>query len=234
MSSIFPLIFSLLVLLSCGKHEQTSSGKQGVQDIQSVTNPDALSQDIIDENVENILKHLKKGGRPEDELKNGRTLLTEACFWLKFKVIELLIENKADIHFKDRSGKSAIDYGDEDIKIKRALLPELVIELKKTLFQQVMANDLTGLKRTLNENPPLNFLILERELGPMATSSEGETLLIYCIKNNLFNVLRLFAQPKLGLDVNQRNSNGETPLQIARNLNNKNIEKLLLKLGAIE
>ncbi|MFP5387597.1 MAG: hypothetical protein ACLGHN_16090 [Bacteriovoracia bacterium] len=234
MSSIFPLIFSFFILFSCGKHEQTSSGKQGVQDIQRVTNPDALSQDIIDENVKNIRSYLMKGGRPEDELKNGRTLLTEACFWLKIKVVELLVEHDADIKFKDRSGKSGLDYGEEDIKIKRALLPELVIVLKKTLFQQVKDNDLTGLKKTLNENPPLNFLLLERELGSVVTGFEGETLLTFCIKNNLFNVLRLFAQPKLGLDVNQRNSHGESPLQTARNLNNKNIEKLLLKLGAIE
>ncbi len=234
MSSIFPLIFSLLLLVSCGKHEQNSFGRQGVQDISQITNPDALSQDVMDEELGSLEKFLKAGGSPEFELSNGRTLLTEACFWSKFKVLELLIKYEANIQHKDRSGKSAADYGEEDIKIKRSLYPELIIELKKALFTQARDNDLTALKKTLAENPPVNFFILESELGPEVSSLEGETFLTFCIKENLQNVLRFLVQPKLELDVNMKNKQGETPLKIAQNLNNKNIEKLLIKLGAIE
>jgi ankyrin repeat protein len=234
MSSIFPLFFSLLFIASCGKHEQSSFGRQGVQDISRVTNPDALSQDVMDEELESLEKFLRAGGSPEFELSNGRTLLTEACFWAKFKVLDLLLKYKADINHRDRSGKSAADYGEGDIKIKRSLYPELIIELKKALFVQALANDLTALKKTLAENPPINFFILESELGPQATSREGETFLTFCIKENLQNVLRFLAQPKLELDVNMKNKEGESPLKIAQNLNNKNIEKLLKKLGATE
>lgn len=234
MSSIYPLIFSLLLIVSCGKHEQSSFGRQGVQDISQVSNPDALSQDVMDEKLESLEKFLKAGGSPEFELSNGRTLLTEACFWAKFKVLDLFMKYKADISHKDRSGKSAADYGEEDIKIKRSLYPELVIELKKALFVQARDNDLTALKKTLAENPPVNFFILESELGPQATAMEGETFLTFCIKKNLQNVLRFLAQPKLELDVNLKNKQGETPLQIAQKLSNKNIEKLLMKLGATE
>lgn len=233
MSSILPLIFSLFLMISCGKHEQSSSGNQGVQNTNQVTNPDVLSQNIIDEDLGSIEKFLQTGGSTELELSNGRTLLTEACFWAKFKVLELLVKNKADINFKDRNGKSAVDYGEESIKIKRALFPELVIELRKALFQQARNNALTELKKTLADNPPVNFIILASELGDVA-GFEGETFLTFCVKNKLESVLRLLAQPKLELNVKLKNLQGESPLQIAKNLNYINIEKLLLKLGATE
>lgn len=234
MSSILALIFSLVLVVSCGKHQQSSSGNQGVQDTYQVTNPDVLSQNIMDQDLVNIEKFLKTGGRAEFELTNGRTLLTEACFWSKFKVLDLLMKYKADINFKDRHGQDAVDYGENDIKIKRALFPELLFELKRSLFQQAKNSAIMELKKTLAENPPLNFIILASELGTEAAAFEGETLLTFCIKNKLENVLRLLAQPKLELDVNLKNDSGESPLQIAKELNFKNIEKLLLKLGAIE
>ncbi len=234
MSSILALIFSLVLVVSCGKHEQASSGNRGIQDTYQVTNPDVLSQNIMDEDLMNIEKFLKSGGGAEFEFSNGRTLLTEACFWSKFKVLELLVKYKADINFKDRHGQNAVEYGENDIKIKRILFPELLIELKRSLFQQVKNSAMMELKKTLAENPPLNFYILASELGSEAKAFEGETLLTFCIKNKLENVLRLLAQPKLEMDVNLRNANGEFPLQIAKELNFKNIEKILLKLGAIE
>lgn len=231
MSSILPLIFSLILLVGCGKHDQSSFGKQGVANTIQVERAEELSQNIIDEDISALESFLKTGGNINTELKNGRTLLTEACFWSKFKVIDLLVAQKADLEIKDRSGKSPVDYGHDDIKIKRALFPELIIELKIALLRA--AKNMTELKKILEENPPVNFLI-GKELGEEFATFEGETLLTYLVKNKMEAALRLLAQPKYGLDVNLVNTHGERPLTLSIQLNFKNIEKLLVKLGATE
>jgi ankyrin repeat protein len=142
--------------------------------------------------------------------------------------------NKASVDKKDRMGKSPEDYAMGDLKIKRALYPELITELKRNLYLAVMNNQLNDFKTTLEENPPVNFSITQSELGPEASAVEGETLLTLCIRRKQENFLRLLAQPKWELDVNQKNTIGESPLYLAKSLGFKNIEKLLLKLGALE
>lgn len=234
MSSILPAFFSLLLMISCGQHNQVSSGSDGVKNTNQVINPDALSQNIMDEDLASIDKYLRSGGSIEFELSNGRTLLTEACFWMKYKTITFLLGKKADLNFKDRFGKSPFDYAEEEIKIKRIFFPELLMELKINLFLQAKNNQITELKKTLDQNPPLNFFISSLEMGPDVESANGETLLTYCVKNKLESVLRLLAQPKLELDANLKNVMGESPLKLARDLKFLNIEKLLVKLGAVE
>lgn len=233
MFSTLPLIFSLIFFASCGKHSQTSSGSQGLSDTQEVRT-ETLSADILSENLSGLESYLKAGGDLNAELSSGRTLLTEACYWVKFKVISFLVMNKASIDKKDRLGKSPEDYGMDDLKIKRALYPELVIELKKNLYLAVINNQLNDFKAALEENPPVNFSITQSELGTEVASVEGETLLTLCIRRKQENFLRLLAQPKWELDVNQKNVSGESPLYLAKSLGFKNIEKLLLKLGALE
>lgn len=227
------LIFST-ILISCGKHEQSSFGRQGFSNVIQVEGAEALSQKIMDEDVPGILAYLDEGGSIEAEFETGRTLMTEACFWAKFKVIELLLKREANIHHKDKNGKSAVDYGEENIKIKRLIFPDLTLTLKKTLFLQVKNNALNDLKKTLEEAPPLNFYLLSTDWAEDLGELDGETLLTFALKNKLENVIRLLAQPKYELDVNLKNKKSESPLYIAKKLNLKNTEKILLKLGAIE
>lgn len=226
MSSILPLIFSFLLLTACGKHSQETKGSNGSQNSQQITS-ETLLTDILNENIVALEDYAKKGGDLNTELKNGRTIFTEACHWAKFKVIEFLVSKKIDPSLKDRLGKSALDYAEEDIQIKRSLFPELVIEQKKNLVEAARNNNMTELKKILEENPPVNFFLMESGL-------EEETFLTFCVKNKLENVLRLLAQPKYALDVNMKNAKGESPLQISKDLGFKNIEKLLVKLGALE
>lgn len=231
MSSILPLIFSLFLLGSCGKHEQEGKGVSGISNTVQVK-AEPLSQYVLEENVPALTKFAAGGGNLETELESGRTLLTEACQWAKFKVIEFLISRKVSLDRKDRNGKSALDYGNEDIAIKRALFPELVIEQKRTLFLAVKNSQIQDLKVILEEDPPLNFTLTKAEIGDELEDMEGETLVTFIVKRNLFNVLRLLAAPKYVLDVNLPNARGEVALKLARALTNSNMEKLLLKLGA--
>lgn len=235
MQRMLPAIFSLLILASsCGKHDQKSFGKEGVSNVIQVENAEILSQKIMDEDLVYIEKYLSAGGTIEKSFKSGRTLLTEACFWSKFKVIEFLIKKNADIHFLDQSGKNAILYADENIKIKRIIYPELTIALKKSLYFQVKRNSLNELKKILEENPPLNFYFNSLEWSEDLGEVEGETLLTFAIKQKMEGVIRLIAQPKYELDVNLKNKRGESPLFLTRNMSLKNSEKILLKLGALE
>ncbi|NOT78310.1 MAG: ankyrin repeat domain-containing protein [Bacteriovoracaceae bacterium] len=230
MQLILVAIFSLLIM-SCGKHQQTSSGKSGVSIVTKVENAEVLSQSIIEEDLKAIEIFLATKGTVDYEFNStGRTLITEACFWEKIKVIDFLVKKGAAINLKDKNGLSAEDYGLKNLKIKRTIFPELTISLKQSLVEFSSKNDLVSLKKLLEENPPVNFY-----LDTVITSQNqyiGETYLTYILKLKLENVLRLVAQPKFEIDPNLKNSSGEHPLTIAKMLNLKNSEKILVKLGA--
>lgn len=217
--------------MSCGKHQQTSSGKSGVSIVTKVENAEVLSQSIIEEDLKAIEIFLATKGTVDYEFNStGRTLITEACFWEKIKVIDFLVKKGAAINLKDKNGLSAEDYGLKNLKIKRTIFPELTISLKQSLVEFSSKNDLVSLKKLLEENPPVNFY-----LDTVITSQNqyiGETYLTYILKLKLENVLRLVAQPKFEIDPNLKNSSGEHPLTIAKMLNLKNSEKILVKLGA--
>lgn len=222
--------------MSCGKHQQTSSGKSGVSVVTKVENAEVLSQSIIEEDLKAIEIFLATKGTVDYEFNStGRTLITEACFWEKIKVIDFLVKKGAAINLKDKNGFSAEDYGVKNLKIKRAIFPELTISLKQSLVEFSTKNDLVSLKKLLEENPPVNFYLDSVILKTDDTSQNqyiGETFLTYLLKLKLENVLRLVAQPKFEIDPNLKNSSGEHPLTIAKMLNLKNSEKILVKLGA--
>ena len=234
MRLISTLIFSLFLMISCGQHSQDSQGILGIGDVTRVNNLESLSQLIVEENIADLEKYARGGGDLEIELASGRTLFTEACQWNKLKVIEFLRRENVALEKKDKFGKSPLDYAEEDVIIKRILFPELVVALKKDLFLAAKNNSLTEIKRILEENPPLNFTIGQEELGAEAAEFEGDTFLTFCVRQKFENILRLMAQPKYGLNPNLKNSRGESPLQISRQLNFTNIEKLLIRIGALE
>lgn len=217
--------------MSCGKHQQISSGKSGVSVVTKVENAEVLAQSIIEEDLKALEIFLATKGTIDYEFNStGRTLITEACFWEKIKVIDFLVKKGAAINLKDKNGLSAEDYGVKNLKIKRAIFPELTISLKQLLVEFSTKNDLVSLKKLLEENPPVNFY-----LDTVITSQSqyiGETYLTYLLKLKLENVIRLVAQPKFEIDPNMKNSGGELPLAIAKMLNLKNSEKILVKLGA--
>ena len=228
------VVISSILIASCGKHDQQSTSSDGVKNTVQVEAAEVLVQKILNDDVSYIENYISNNGNINHEfVSTGRTLITEACSWSKLRIIDLLVKKGADITLKDRNGKSAEDYGVENIKIRRIIYPHIMILLKKNVYISVKNNNLTELKKQLEENPPLNFFINVADFGQDAESFEGETLLTLLLKLKFENTLRLLAQPKYELDVNLKNKKNETPLEIARKLNLKNAEKLLLKLGAI-
>lgn len=217
---------------------QEGSGVMGVSNTTQIgaaeTEEEKIQSAILEENTAAIDLYMKAGGDIELVFKTGRSLLTESCFWKKYKVVKLLIDLKADRERKDRSGKSAVDYAQTDDQLRRLLFPEFVMAQKKALIQAIQSGQLVAVKKALEDNPPINFIALTEELGLEIEKAQGETPLTLCILLQQDNIMRLLAQPKLGIDINMKNTKGESPLQIARQLPSRNIEKILLRLGATE
>ncbi len=233
MRLIYLLIFSFILLTSCGKHTQDSTSSNGVGTITQIKG-ELLSEFILNEDVKSLTNFLEKGGNPNTILKSGRSLVTEACFWSKYKIIELLINYKVDLDTADNEMKSAKAYAEENIKIKRIIFPELVIAQKVNLILLAKDNKVNEFKKALDELPPVNFFLNSAELSIETDLHEGETLLTFCLKNKLEMFVRLLANPRLEIDANLKNKKGESPISIARKLNLKNSEKILIKLGATE
>ncbi len=228
------LFFSLFLLISCGKHTQTSEANNGSNNSITVQAAEALITQILNEDIVGIDNYLSSGGNINHEFSTtGRTVLTEACFWGKFRVVEYLVKKGADVTLIDREGRSPVDYGKDNEKINRLLNPKLMRDLKFKTFQIIKNNNLNELKKILEEKPPLNFYLSAEEIGVDVENYDQETLLTFILKNKLENILRQLAQPKYELDPNLKNKLGESPLGIAQKLNLKNSEKLLLKMGAI-
>ena len=229
---IFFICAFLLMFFSCGKHDHFSTSENGIQDVTKIQNEDVLSQFVIDEDVDAIKAFIANGGKPEVMLKNKRTVMTEACFWEKYKIIDVLKKANADITFKDDLGKSPEDYALENKKLKNILFPEALSEERKKIYSIIKLFNVNGTKKLLQENPDLNFLLDSTELNIDLGEYDGESILTFIVLNKQENLLRLILQPKYLVDLNLPNRRNQTPLEIARRLNYTNIEKMLLKLGA--
>lgn len=225
------VLISSLFIISCGKHTQSSQSSNGITNITEIK-AEILSEYILNEDLESLNKYLLNNGDVDAELQSGRTLLTEACYWNKLKVIEFLVVNKAQLDKADRVGKTALQYAEENIKIKRILNPGLVIAQKVTLIELIKNNKLNELKKALEEIPQVNFFVASNELKIETGENEGETLLTLCLKLKFENAVRLLANPKLELDPNMQNKMGESPLSLSKKLTLKNSEKILIKIGA--
>lgn len=228
MSSILPLIFSLALLSACGKHTQSGSGTQGVTNTIQVQ-AETLATMIMEEDLKGLQHFVAAGGDVNAELASGRTLLTEACEWKKYKVISFLVKNKVDLTRKDRIGKTAEDYAAEDANIGNAMYPERLIELQQKLILAAKSDPKGEFKAMLAQGPNVDFFITTE-----VADAEGESFLTYMVKQNLFLAMRFLVAAKLKIDVNLPNAKGQKPLKIARELKLTNFEKLLLTLGATE
>jgi|GEM_PF-4689049 len=223
---LFPLF---LILSACGNHQSKSQFYEKSGDNQKpIESSDPLvllQQSIFDENLEVLFKILKTEQLSIDlTLNTKRTLLAEATFLKKTKIIRALVLNDANIQISTIEGEtlqSWIEKQPDQLKLSRALF-KTIEQDQQELIQILVQNNFRLLKVLLDEGVNLNFL-----------TPEGSTPLILAIENQWMNSIRVLFSDST-LDVNLANHRGETPLKIARRNNLKNIETELLKRFAKE
>jgi ankyrin repeat protein len=223
------VILFLSVTLGCGQHSSQSDffQKSGEEKIinESADPLDQMQRAIFDGNLVTIQTLLQRNlVRVDETLPSGRSLLAEATFRIKTRVIRLLKSRGAEIEKSEIEGKTLTDWSEsqsEKRKLLRALLKSQK-EDESEVMTAVRSGLFTEVRTLIEEDVSLNF----RE-------EKGETPLTEAIRNRQMNVLRaLFGDP--GLDVNLRNYFQQSPLQLAREMKLKAVENELIKRKAHE
>lgn len=222
----FSFLFLILISMSCSKHEiDVSSFEKPTQSTVILEETDASQlfiNAIKDQNLENI-KKLSVEFDLNTKIKDQYPLEIAVQFE-RIKSIRLLRQLGADI------SKSYI--ADQLIELWVVTLPESKSSLKNALTVDLEAekilisefikkNNFKELKKIVEFDVDLNFL-----------SINGETPLTEALKLKAQMALRaLFLSGNL--DYNLRNSANESPLFLAKKLNNPNIENEIIKRGGL-
>lgn len=223
---LLPFIF---ILSACGNHQAKSQFYEKSGDNQKPIESNdpfvLLQQAIFDEDLEALFKIIESEKMSVDiTLKTDRTLLAEATFLKKTKIIRALVQNGANTEISTIENQSLQDWIKKQpdyLKLNRALF-KTALEDQQEFIVILVQNNFRPLKALLDEGINLNFL-----------TPEGSTPLILAIENQWMNSIRVLFSDST-LDVNLANLSGETPLTVARRKNLKNIETELLKRFAKE
>lgn len=222
-------LFVAIVVAGCGQHQsearffQKTGGEQIVED--SPLPLDQMQQAIFDGNLEKVRMLLDENlVHIDDELRTGRTLLAEAAYRERIRIIRYLREKGASFEGVSLEGRSLLEWCEahgESKRLLRALLKTREQD-QAEMMEAVRAGQFAAVKELLNQGVEVNFV----EKG-------GETPLTFSIKQKAMNALRaLFSESEL--NVNLKNDFQESPLRIARQLKLKAIENELLKRKAVE
>lgn len=229
MVTINILILTALVLTGCGQHSSSSqffqkAGDEKVVD-ESKDPKDQMQRAIFDGDTDKVKKLIENNFKIDQVLPSGRVPLAEAAYNLKTKIIRLLISlgaTPATTRIEEQPLLEWCEKQPDSAKLLRALLK--TEDDDQTEFSEaVIAIDFQGVKTLLQEDINPNFIM----------SSKGESPLTFSIKEKMNGVLRaLFSFPDL--NVNLKNVNNESPLALARKLNQKAVVSELLKRDAVE
>lgn len=223
------LVLMLSSLAACGQHSSESRYFQKVGEetiIDESQEPlDQMQRAIFDGDIGKVNKLLENGIKVDAQLPSGRTILAEATYYVKVKIIRLMIQLGADISQSKIEGEELIKWCEQHPdrnKLLRALLKN-PLEDKTEMMLAVLEGKFQSVKILLQEGVSANFI----------DSDTGESPLTIAIKKKLINTLRaLFTDSQL--DVNLKNTQGESPLQISKKLNLRAIESELIKRNASE
>lgn len=224
------LILINLLIIGCGRHDVKNSYREQVGEQkhgEKLTDPDELAAAaIFDSNLESLTQLLNEGFDVNHVLKKTeRTLLAEAIFSEKLKVIRLLIARGASLDRAVIENLPAIEWVEKNEankgKMKRAIF-KTEIDDQKDLF----------LVLVINKNREVQAL-LEEGISSNLFNEEGETALTFCIKRKALLSVRGLFQDR-SLDVNMRNKMNESPWQLAKKQNLKALLDELKKRGAKE
>ena len=196
---------------------------------------------IRTKNIENIRKFLQKENinQQDDE---GNTLLIHAVGDNQKDIVTFLLENRADIFIKNEKGQRAIDWAfsgktslDSDLKdVKIRDIPSIaelergsISDVFNGYLQKYFIVDIEQVKTTIHYYTDYIKLLLyllncsENSLKEVLIYEyihridriNGNTPLIYAIKYNTFNIVKLLLEN--GATVSNINNNGENAFTVA-------------------
>ncbi|MGE0762730.1 MAG: ankyrin repeat domain-containing protein [Bdellovibrionales bacterium] len=165
-------------------------------------------------------------------LIEGRPALHEASRVGAVKVVRWLLQQGIEAKSVDDSGRLAEEYAENQPVILKIFNAEIEAQDRVALMLSVMSGHTQDVKRLLAQNTATQF----------HDTGSGHTPLTAAIQNNRELVVRALLQHKPSIqddlenavDVNFKTQTDLSPLALARQLNLKRIEQLLLREGAKE
>lgn len=190
-------------------------------------NKDHLLCYAVDECDEELIREIiEMGGSAKakcgkDDLITGIAL----CLEPSLDLTKFLIDNGASIHGKDEENASFLSYaiGAGDIELVQFLLEKGADKNNKD------TNEIMGCFPIHSCEDLQMLLLLEKKGFDLnRICDNGENLLHFAAMNNLVELAEYLITKKL-TEVNQKNKEGKTPLDIAIKLKNTEIQNLLNK-----
>lgn len=165
---------------------------------------------------------LKKGASIGTQDAQGKTALHYAVQVNAEDITNKLIESGASIGQKDKDNKTPLDYSQVNTQIKKTLENhQKAIEQNNDIFYALTNSDDNRVKTIVDSNPnTLNTV-----------NPQGDTPLLYCIKNNLIAQAQLLMNDNR-CKLNEADQQGNTALHHAAIKNLIDVVKTLLANGA--
>ena len=158
---------------------------------------------------------LRAGADPNFVLKDGYTIAHILARKKDIYALEQLFESGADETIKDKSGKTVFDYLSDK---ESSLLVEKIIQDCPSLEQ-------CAFKYVNMSSYSLFSEIMKAGANPDAVDADNNTLLMHAIASNDIDKATLLLL--LGAQTGKSNTVGKTPLQLAREMNNKQMLDIL-------
>lgn len=154
------------------------------------------------------------------EKSSGDTPLIAACRRGKVKVVEYLLKNRADVHLTNQKQRTCLHYVS---KRTFSLLDYLMVAILMPIL--LLGYFLMLQKR--RQNVTLMTAVLNSSVNVDAVDYKGNTALHYICQRKSQSLVPLLLEKNS--DINIRNNDGETPLDIATRLKFNKIVNMLRK-----
>ncbi|XP_050411361.1 putative ankyrin repeat protein RF_0381 [Patella vulgata] len=190
-----------------------------------------LSEDMTVEKI--IIKMLLEAGADVNLFdEDGVTPLMVAAQQRNGELIELLISLGANVHACDLSGKSACHYSLERAYDDTMKSKELLEIFVKEGVSFATSNPDVILWHWIDPTPDIEFLkfLVNNGLEVHKIGSCEENLL-HCLKHENFTEALMEYLLEIGVDINQQDKNGDTPLISAASDMKQDLLKYLVNIG---
>lgn len=246
-------IFCTFILFACGEHESSNNGtikgKSTLQGDQASTVEEFLSKAISGGDKVEFLKNLQWVTDVNGLTKDGRTYLILSVMSNKPYFVQELLKKGADPALADSTGKTAVDYAVDNnlIRIQLMLDQSKSLTYQADLFTHVEKGATTNVGNLLAEgvNPNVHNEVGETPLTLALKTFQTQkksSLLLTALKITEWNDEEFSLS---ATDVNFRNQQGESPLQLvlvleplvtknADIINLKKVKAALIAKGAVE